>query len=55
MNTKFADFCIFAILVLAIIAFLPLIIPMFVILFIVNLFYHKGNFIKAFKETIRKG
>lgn len=55
VDTKFEDFCIFCILVLALIAFSPILIPMFVIFFIVNLLYNKGNFKKAFKETIRKG
>lgn len=54
-NTKFEDFCIFVILVLAVIAFSPILIPAFAIFFIVNLFYNKGNFKKAFKDTIRKG
>lgn len=54
-NNKFEDFCVFVILVLAIITLLPLLIPMFVIFFVVNLFYNKGNFKKAFEDTIRKG
>lgn len=55
MNTKFEDFCVGCILVLALIAFSPILIPMFVILFIINLFDNKGNFKKAFKDTISKG
>lgn len=55
VDIKFGDFCLFCILVFAFIAFSPILIPMFVIFFIVNLLYNKGNFKKAFKETIRKG
>lgn len=54
-NTKFEDFCVFAILVLVIIALSPLLISMFVVLFIVNLLYNRGNFKKAFKDTMKKG
>lgn len=54
-NTKFEDFCVFCILVVALIAFSPILIPMFVILFIINLFDNKGNFKKAFHNTMKKG
>lgn len=54
-NTKFEDFCVFCMCVLFLIAFSPLIVSLFVILFIINLFDNKGNFKKAFKQTIRKG
>lgn len=55
MNTKFEDFCVLCILVLALIAFSPILIPLFVIFFIISLVDNKGNFKKAFKQTIRKG
>lgn len=51
-NTKFEDFCVFCMFVLLLIVFSPLIIPLFVILFIINLFDTKGNFKKAFKRTM---
>ena len=55
MNAKFENFCVFCMWVLVLIVFSPLVIPMLVILFIISLIDNKGNFKKAFKETIRKG